>query len=146
MALRPRLTLLRRWPVPLETLFAAWTDLDRLSCWWAGRGGRLIAASADARPGGRFWFATIRADGSSIEEFGVYRDVLPNDALRIDWESAQPEVTSLIVQLLDQGDHTELTLIHRGFADTDVRDRQQARWLAMLDALGDHLTGAADRG
>lgn len=135
MPVAPRLTLLLRLKASPETAFALWTQPDHVLRWWGGIGGRAMMAQLDPRPGGRFWVPVRPASGPGYDTYGIYHDVIPGEALIIDWETERTPPSRLVVQLLQLGELTEITVTHRNFPNEAARDIQLARWQAALAAL-----------
>lgn len=62
---------------PPETVFAAWTDPDRLARWWGPAGFTTPVARVDLRPGGA-WRIVMRApDGKDYPLKGFYQEITP---------------------------------------------------------------------
>lgn len=135
MPVAPRLTLLLRLKASPETIFALWTTPDHVRRWWGGTKGRAMMVQLDPRPGGRFWIPVRPAAGPGYDTYGVYHDVIPGEALIVDWETDNARPSRLVVQLLQLGDLTEITVTHRNFPSEAARDVQLARWEDALAAF-----------
>lgn len=118
-------------------VFAALTDPSKIVRWWGPDAGPTLSAQADVRPGGRFSVTFRTEDGIEHTSYGVYREVVSNDKLVFTWHWRDvPEHESLVTVLLKAvNGGTELTLIHEGFPDDEMRDSHRDGWQAALDKL-----------
>ncbi len=137
VAARPSLTLKRWLSAPPAKVYAAWTDPQKLTRWWAPEGATILRAEADARIGGRFRIVMLAPDGEEHDVSGAYREVVPNEKLVFTWAwRSTPERESLVtVALKPDGDGTLLTLTHERFFDEAARDRHRGGWAGALDKL-----------
>jgi uncharacterized protein YndB with AHSA1/START domain len=62
---------------PPETVFAAWTDHDRLTRWWGPAGFTTPVAQIDLRPGGAWRIVTRAPDGREYPLKGIYQEIEP---------------------------------------------------------------------
>jgi uncharacterized protein YndB with AHSA1/START domain len=131
------LTLKRRLAAPPETVFAAWTEPQRMLRWFAPAATETIHAETDVRVGGRFRVLMRAADGEEHDVSGVYREVVPNEKLVFTWAwRTLPERESLVtVRLRREGDATVLTLTHEQLFDEAARSDHRDGWTGALDKL-----------
>jgi uncharacterized protein YndB with AHSA1/START domain len=139
LAARPILTLSRRLNASPETVYAAWTEAERLIRWF-GPGSVIpdtVRADIDARPGGRYHIAFDNDRGDHHEVGGVYRELVPHVRLVFSWAwHSTPERESLVtVTLQPDGAGTLLTLHHEQFFDAAARDAHEHGWISTLDKL-----------
>ena len=134
---KPSLTLKRRLNAAPETVYAAWTDPQRLTRWFGPDAGAVTRAETDVRVGGRFRVVFHTEDGEEHDVSGVYREVVPNERLVFTWAwRSTPERESLVtVALRPDGGGTSLTLTHEQFFDEEARDRHEFGWTGTLDKL-----------
>ena len=135
--IKPSLTLKRRLNAAPETVYAAWTDPQRLTRWFGPDSGAVTRAETDVRVGGRFRVVFHTEDGEEHDVGGVYREVVPNERLVFTWAwRSTPERESLVtVALRPDGGGTSLTLTHEQFFDEEARDRHEFGWTGTLDKL-----------
>ena len=138
VAVKPSLTIKRRFNAPPEKVFQAWTDPEKVKRWMGPGEITTASATSDARPGGRYR-VVMRKPGSD-EEFdvgGVYREVVPNEKLVFTWAwKSTPERESLVtVTFKDDSGGTLMTLHHEHFFDEDARDRHNHGWEGALVKL-----------
>ncbi len=139
---RPSLTLKRRLNASPEKVYAAWTNPQKITRWFAPSSVKAGSEQADidARIGGRFRISFSTGD-EYYEVGGVYREVVPNRRLVFSWAwHSTPERESLVtISLQPDGDGTLLTLHHEQLFDQAARDGHERGWIGMLDNLEKHL-------
>ena len=141
-AVKPSLTIKRRFNAPPAKVFAAWTDPEKLKHWMGGREIGQVTAQTDTRVGGRFRIVMQKSgDGEQHDVSGVYHEVIPNEKLVFTWAwKTTPERESLVTVLIKpDGDGSLLTLTHEQFFDEDARDRHNAGWTGAMDKLEKYL-------
>jgi uncharacterized protein YndB with AHSA1/START domain len=143
-AVKPSLTLKRRLNAPPAKVFAAWTDPEKIKCWFGPPGVETLAAESDARVGGRYRILARSPDGEQHDVSGIYREVIPNQKLVFTWAwKSTPERESLVtIELKPDGDRTLLTLTHEHFYDEGARDRHQQGWTGSLEKLAQFVAEA----
>jgi len=136
-AIKPSLTVKRRFKAPPAKVFAAWIDPEKVMRWMGPGEIKAAAAECDARVGGRYRWTMRKPTGEELEISGVYREVVPNEKLVFTWAwKSTPERESLVTVLLKpDGDGTLLTLMHEQFFNDEARDRHQGGWTGALDKM-----------
>jgi uncharacterized protein YndB with AHSA1/START domain len=136
-AIKPSLTLRRRFKAPPAKVFAAWIDPEKVMRWMGPGEITAAVAECDARAGGRYRWIMRKPTGEELEVGGVYREVVTNEKLVFTWFwKSAPEAESLVTVLLKpDGDGTLLTITHEHFADEGMRDGHQAGWNGALDKM-----------
>lgn len=136
-AIKPSLTVKRRFGAPPAKVFSAWTDPEKIKRWFGPGAVQCTHASFDLRVGGRFEIVATSPNGDNHNVGGVVREVVPNEKLVYTWAwKSTPERESLVTVLFKpDGDGTLLTLTHEQFSDADARDRHQNGWNGALDKL-----------
>ena len=76
-AVKPSLTIKRRFNAPPEKVFAAWTDPEKVKRWMGPGEVKVLSAEGDARTGGRFRWRMQTPSGEDHDVSGVYREVEP---------------------------------------------------------------------
>lgn len=142
-AVAERLVVTRRFKAPVQRVFAAWTEPEKMKRWFAPGDMTVPAAEADVREGGRY--RVQMSEGGSDCEFhvtgGVYREVVPNQRLVFTWQwegSDQETLVTVEFRPLPDGE-TELTLIHEGFDNGETRDKHEQGWNGCLANLAAYL-------
>jgi uncharacterized protein YndB with AHSA1/START domain len=140
-AVKPSLTIKRRFNASPEKVFAAWTDPEKVKHWMGPAAVEVISAESDPRTGGRYRWLMKTPDGEQHDVSGVYREVVANEKLVFTWAwKSTPERESLVtITLKKDGEGTLLTLMHEQFFDQDARDRHNQGWTGSLDKLAAYL-------
>jgi uncharacterized protein YndB with AHSA1/START domain len=136
-AVKPSLTLKRRFKAPPAKVFAAWIDPEKVKRWMGPGEVKAVSAESDIRAGGRYRWVMRAPSGEEFDVSGVYHEIVPNEKLVFTWAwKSTPEKESLVtVVLKPDGDGTLLTLTHEQFDDADTRDRHQGGWNGALDKM-----------
>ena len=135
--IEPSLTLKRRINAPPASVYAAWTDPEKILMWFGPGEIETLRAQADARAGGGFRIVMRSPDGEEHDVSGIYREVVPDEKLVFTWAwRSTPERESLVTILIrPDGTGSLLTLIHEQFFDEAARDRHAQGWAGCLDKL-----------
>jgi uncharacterized protein YndB with AHSA1/START domain len=135
------LIITRDLKAPREQVFAAWTNPDRASVWWAPATFTLLRCEMEVRPGGR-WLRSMRsASGAVYVKHGVYREIVRPEKVSFTYitEDEQGVVdpeTLVTITLVDLGENrTRLTLHHTGFETVSSRDDHGGGWSGAMDRL-----------
>ena len=139
-AVKPSLTLKRRFKAPPAKVFAAWTDPEKIKRWMGPADFKTPQAESDARVGGRYRFAMRSPDGEAHVVGGVFREVVTNEKLVFTWAwnaapGDEPYESLVTVLFKPDGDGTLLTLTHEQLFDEESRDRHEKGWNGSLDKL-----------
>ena len=136
-AVKPSLTLKRRFKASPAKVFAAWTDPEKVKHWMGPGEVKALSADCDLRVGGRYRWVMRSPAGEEYDVGGVYREIVPNEKLVFTWAwKSTPERESLVTVLLKpDGDGTLLTLTHEQFFDEDARNSHQSGWTGALDKM-----------
>ncbi len=140
-AVKPSLTIKRRFNAPPAKVFAAWTDPEKVKHWMGPGVVEVLSVESDPRTGGRYRWVMKAANGDVHDVGGVYREVDPNEKLVFTWAwISTPERESLVTLTFkpDNGG-TLMTLMHEQFFDEEARDRHQGGWNGSLEKLGAYL-------
>lgn len=136
-AVKPSLTIKRRFKAAPEKVFSAWTDPEKMKRWMGP--GQVFAkhTESDLRVGGRYRIIMQAPSGEEFDTGGVFREVIVNERLVYTWgHTLKPEQATLItVTFKRDGDGTLLTLTHEQFPDDAMRDSHQGGWNGALDKL-----------
>jgi uncharacterized protein YndB with AHSA1/START domain len=140
------LRLSRRFAAPSERVFDAWTNPEVLRQWWAaGPAMKPTLAELDLREGGRYRLGMQDTEsGHEHVVVGEYREVRRPERLAYTWMwEGSPEMTggeSLVeVEFLEDGDGTEVVLVHTGLPSDQSRERHAHGWNGCFDSLERYL-------
>ncbi len=133
----PELTLERTINLPIADAFAAWTQPNLLSRWFAP-GNMSCDAQADAKVGGQYRVAMHDPDnGEDYIVTGRYSVVDAPIRLVFDWRWTTSDVMTQVevrFQALAEA-QTRVVLHHRDFPDQDLCDKHTEGWAGCLTNL-----------
>ena len=144
-AVKPSLTIKRRFKAAPEKVYAAWTRPEELARWMGPAGTTALEAEADVRVGGRYHIRMV-VPGDEHNVGGVYREVIPNEKLVFTWAwRSTPERESLVtVHLKADGGGTIMTFTHEQFFDEKARDDHEKGWTGTFTKLETYLDGSQE--
>lgn len=155
--------VVREFDVPIERVWAAWTQPDDLRAWWGPAGFTCPRAEADVRVGGRI-FVTMRApdEWGGVEQHSTW-NITEVDAprrLRYVFRFADAEGNSITPAeagipadgVPDRGEHevvligiadgrTRLEMTEHGYTTAEARDMSQAGLEQCLDKMAALVAG-----
>lgn len=126
---RQRLEFRRSWPDPVDDVWAALTEPDRLARW--------IGVYDGARgPGGTGTFAMTHEEGEPVGEPVTILECDPPRRLVVEWVQEDSGAWRVDLDLTTEGDRTVLRFVQVFGADADVTDYAMGwHWyLAKLEA------------
>lgn len=96
---------------PVHLVFEAWTKAELFRRWWVPKscGLTLLSCEMDVRVGGQYRLA-FSHEGSTMEFFGVYREVTPPSRLVWTNEEGDGGITVTTVTFAESGGKTLLTV------------------------------------
>lgn len=138
------LEMTRTFDAPVERVYRAFTESDRLAKWGCGTSYDNLAVDLDPRPGGVYHHRVkSKRDGSLWTFFGVFQEVEPNGKLsysfewKTDWrEPATPSLVELTFH--DQGEQTELEMRHSNMVEAALESTEQ-HWTEFTEVLAELL-------
>ena len=141
-AVKPSLTIKRRFNAPPEKVFQAWTDPEKVKRWMGPGEVNVLATEGNARTGGRFRWLMQAPNGEQHDVSGVYREVIANEKLVFTWAwKSTPERESLVtLTFKPDGSGTLFRLTHEQFFDETARDSHNKGWTSAMDKLGEYLS------
>ena len=118
-----------------ERVYAAWTDPLSVKNWFAPEGMEAKGVEMDVRPGGSFRIGMQGPDGETVFATGEYRVVSPPERLVFTWlwEGDDFPETVVTVEFHEQGDSTEILLMHDGLSSEESRANHEEGWLGILE-------------
>lgn len=134
-----RLRVTRRYPAPIEDVFAAWTDAESMAEWMNVEPGPAHSVEIDVRVGGRLHIRMGRNGAADVEITGEYVEVDAPRRLAFTWRgSFPPGHDSLVtVTLASLGpNQTELVLEHEHLPSAQSATGHEAGWMTITARLG----------
>ena len=140
-AVKPSLTIRRRFKAAPERVYRAWTEPAQVARWFGPGSITVLEAVFEPRAGGRFMIHARSPEGEDLRVSGTVREAIPNSKVVYTWAwQSTPERQSLVtVEFKPDGDGTLLVLTHEQFFDEGARDRHNGGWNAALDKLEAYL-------
>ncbi len=135
---RLRLEFTRSWPDPIEDVWSALTEPDRLARWI----GRYDGARG---PGGTGTFVMTHEEGEQTGEPMTIVECDPPRRLVVEWTQQDTEAWRVDLDLTTEGDRTVLRFVQVFPADADVADFAMG-WHWYLDRFGAELGGPSPTG
>lgn len=124
-------------------VFKALTDEKELAQWFPNQG-----ATLEARVGGAVEFKFLRPDGAKHTMQGRILEITPGKKLSYSWSFAQDsnEVVTWMLEPVDGGGKTRVTLVHTGFKKPSQKDLEsgmslEAGWSHFISQLANHCIG-----
>ena len=126
---------------PRETVFRAFTEKGLIEKWFGPSEEVSVTVEAlDLKVGGayRYWFHM--PDGTEKVLEGRYKEISPPEKLVYSWTWTDNDQfvgaeTQVTVEFRQQGDQTEVHLLHELFPDGEMCEYHTAGWNGALDRL-----------
>lgn len=119
-----------------EQIFDAWLNPKKIAQWiTVPAGDKSLKVSTKALPGTQFSFVNLR-DGKEINHIGEYIEIRRPHRLVFSWgiEGYPMGASRVAIDFEPNGDHTLLTLTHRGVAP-EYLERTQKGWEKIIGAV-----------
>ncbi len=123
-----------------EDVYAAWTE--RFDTWFA-QAGTLAMVPEVGRP----YFFYNRNDWGRHPHYGRFLDLTENKLIEMTWltgdgtsEGTEGAETILRIELVPEGDATQVRLTHSGFVSEKSRAGHQENWPLALKILDEALS------
>ncbi|MBX3095500.1 MAG: SRPBCC domain-containing protein [Fimbriimonadaceae bacterium] len=138
------LEIIRRFPVSIQRVWEAWTDVEQFGIWGCPEDFQIILFEGEVEPGSA-WRNRMRSPaGKEYVAVGEYQIVESPCRLVFShqWEresgNLSPE-TLVTVTLEEFGHETQLTFHQIGFEDPEDRDSHIGGWSGAFENLAKHL-------
>ena len=132
-----RVVVVRQFAATPQEVWAAWTDPAQMSRWFGSDPqGRVLAAAADVRIGGRYAVTFADSDGTEHTASGQYSVVEPHSRLSFSWHwQSEPGVrSSVTITLTPEGTGTRMRFEHAGIGYGSSHDFERG-WQSTFDKL-----------
>jgi uncharacterized protein YndB with AHSA1/START domain len=140
-AVKPSLTIKRRFDATPAKVYAAWTDPEKIKRWFGPPKTISVVSTFETRPGGKFMILSTVEGGEEFHVSGVVKEAIPNERVVYSWawRGTPDRVSQVTVDFKADGGGTLLTLTHEQFFDDAVRDRHNQGWEAAFAKLETYL-------
>lgn len=138
------LTMTRTFDAPRALVFKAWTQPEHIVRWWGCPQTQKIDFTNDLRVGGELRAEMSLEDGTLHVVIGTYLEIDEPERLSFtwDWESGGLGTETVVTIVLEEvGDQTRMTMTHRLFDTTELRDLHNEGWTESLGRLEAALAG-----
>jgi uncharacterized protein YndB with AHSA1/START domain len=126
------LHLSRRIRAGQQQVFEVWASAKNMKEWLVPPGYRALAADVDFCVGGKYRLTIMeRSSEVEIDLEGEYIEICPPERLVYTW----PWDMRVTVEFHNQGDCTEVALLHESFPSEKIRDLHATGWNLCLDRL-----------
>lgn len=125
------LVLTRLIDAPAEKIYAAWTQPELLTQWFAPKPWSTPRAVLDVRVGGASVVTMADENGTEYPNPGQYLEVVPNEKLVFtdayvgDWEPSGKPFMTVIITLTPEGGKTRYTALARHWTAEDRKTHEQ---------------------
>lgn len=136
----------RRFEVPVERLYDAWTDPDQACRWMGPRGVDCRIDAWHFHEGGEFRIVMVSGEGGEYPAEGEFRRIDPPRALTMTWiwqhdDAMQGIETLLHLDFEADGEGAAiLRLTHSLMPSDNAVERHTEGWTSALECLAEHLT------
>jgi uncharacterized protein YndB with AHSA1/START domain len=146
-------TITRVFDAPRALVWRCWTDPNEAPAWLHPRGVTTPRERVefDVRPGGRYRYTMVAADGTEYPTVGTFREVSPPDRLVFTWGNpgdADEDRPLITIELADHGsagEQTRMTFRLRGLTGAPGDGYVYDGWSEAFDLLVERLRGAEVR-
>lgn len=159
-AAKPALVITRVFDAPLELVWKAWTEPERVARWWGPKDFTAPAIKSDFRVGGKYLYCMHGPAGSPFDKdfwsTGVYEEIVPMQRIVAtdSFADAQGNVVPashygmpgdlplefrVTVTFEDDDGKTKLTLTHEGLPAGEQSEGASAGWNQSFDKLAASL-------
>jgi len=116
------LTYERTFDAPRDLVWQAHTDPELVSKWWGPHRHQTRVEEMDLRPGGKWRYVSVDADGNELTFYGEYVEIVPPEKIRwtfmFDVEGVGPQGGPETVTFEDVGGKTLMRAVsHMGSAE-----------------------------
>lgn len=131
----------RLFPVEKAKLFDLLTTAKHMERWFSPAPGiKLRIAVHEPRVGCTYEFHYHQPDGSIHQVVGEYCALDPHDLIAFTWGWKEPDphagINTLVTMTLrEQGEGTELTVLHEKLPAGEMANRHREGWAGTLDRL-----------
>jgi len=140
----------RHFNATCQKIYRAWTDPMELQKWFGPEGVVTSVAIVDLRVGGQYRISMKSPNGETVDHYGEYREIIPNEKLIFTWlldgqlcEGTKGEYaeTLVTVEFKSVGAGTEVSLTHQYIPSETFRECYEDGWNGSFKCLERVLQG-----
>jgi len=144
-----KLVIKRVFRAPVDKVYQAWTDPDKMIRWFASNERwRTPAVEVGSAPGGKYNLTMRHSDGDSFQSVGHIVEIIENERISFTWTMPDAGLSfgeSLVtVDLRAVPEGTELTLTHDRLISADLRKDTSEGWAGCLTMLEGYLVNGVE--
>ena len=136
------LVVTRTVDAPARLVFQAWTKPELFRRWWVPKsyGLNLLSCDMDVRVGGQYRLAFLH-EGSTMEFFGTYLEVIPNS--RLVWTNEEGDAGQTVTTVtFEESEGKTLLVVHDLYPSKEAVDTGSTGAMPeVLDQLDELLAG-----
>ncbi|NQW09215.1 MAG: SRPBCC domain-containing protein [Alphaproteobacteria bacterium] len=138
------LVIERRFNVPIDVVWRAFTDPEMFATWWGPKGWDVPSITLDPVPGGVHRVEMREIDtGYRNTITGTYKTVEAPSRLVYSWRWSEGGLagveTEVEITFTPDGSGTRMHMEHRGLGSVEWRDKHHHGWSGSLDRLAHTL-------
>lgn len=136
-----QLEMKRTFKANQQKVFQAFTDAEILKKWFAPGDMTVPRAEMDKKVGGNYMIEMRDAKGEIHTVTGTIQVFEPYEKLSYSWKWASPDSIETLVTFTfkDNGEETEVYLVHENFTTEEARDLHLQGWEGCLRNLPNAL-------
>jgi uncharacterized protein YndB with AHSA1/START domain len=144
-----KLTIKRVFKAPVEKVYQAWTDPDKMVRWFASNERwRTPEVEVGSSPGGKYNLTMRHSDGDKFQSVGQIVEIIENQRISFTWTMPDAGLSfgeSLVtVDLREVPEGTELTLTHDRLTNADLLKDTSGGWAGCLTMLEGYLVNGVE--
>lgn len=150
------LNITRIFDAPVDLVWKAWTQPERMKKWWGPKGFTSPHCKIDLRVGGKYLYCMRGPDGKDYWSTGVYKEIVPQKRL-VATDSFADELGNIVpathygmtgdfplelqvtISFEEQKGKTKMTLCHVGIPAGEMGKMASLGWNQSFDKLAQSL-------
>ena len=134
-----QLRIERTFDAPRDLVFQAWADPEQMKQWWGPEGFTIPFFEMETKPGGAYRSCMKDPGGDEHWVQGEFLEITEPEKIVMTWaweEDGVPGlVTTVTVDFIENGNQTDLVLVHSGFESEESRDGHNMGWNSSMENI-----------